>query len=314
MFWRAWRRWTAVLVLGLAAASGWAQPASAPAQSEGSGEVQPVPALSGRVVDLAQVLTPVQLTTLTDQLAELEQRTGAQVAVLTLDSTLPEDITDYTQRVADQWKLGRAQIGDGVLIVLAVKDRRVRIAVAKTLEGAVPDLEAKRVISQAMAPRFQGGNYAAGLRAGVDRLGALIAHEGLPSPASGPDSGVDGGGSPWWVPALMAAVVVSSILRALFGRKAGAALTGGAAGVVTGLVTGSWGLALGIGLVAAVAALVFGAATVLRGLTGGRRGPVIWGSGGWGSGGSWGGGGGGGGGWRSGGGGDFGGGGASGNW
>lgn len=313
MFLRAWRLWAAVLLLGLAAATGWAQPASGSSSAKGSGELQPVPALSGRVVDLAEVLTPVQITALTTQLAELEQRTGAQVAVLALNSTLPEDITDYTQRVADQWKLGRAQIGDGVLIVLAVKDRRVRIAVAKTLEGAIPDLEAKRVISQAMAPRFQGGNYAAGLRAGVDRLGALIAHEGLPAPASGPDSGVDGGGSPWWVPALMAVVVVSSILRALFGRKAGAALTGGAAGVVTGLVTGSWGLALGIGVVAAVAALLFGAATMLRGLAGGRRGPVIWGSGGWGSGGSWGGGSGGGG-WRSGGGGDFGGGGASGNW
>ena len=277
--------------------------------------MQPVPALSGRVVDLAQVLTPVQAASLTEQLAELEQRTGAQVAVLTLDSTLPEDIADYTQRVADAWKLGRAEIGDGVLIVLAVKDRRVRIAVAKTLEGAIPDLEAKRVISQTMAPRFQGGNYPAGLRAGVERLGALIAHEDLPAPASGNGAGTDNGGSPWWVPGLMVAVVLSSILRALFGRKAGAALTGGAAGVVTGLMTGSWGLALGIGLAASVVALVFGAATVLRGLAGGRRGPVIWGSGGWGSGGSWGGGGGGGGGgWSSGGGGDFGGGGASGNW
>lgn len=307
---RFWRLWAVGLLLGLAAGAGWAQAASA---AEPSGDLQPVPALSGRVVDLTQVLTPVQAASLTEQLAELEQRTGAQVAVLTLDSTLPEDIADYTQRVADAWKLGRAEIGDGVLVVLAVKDRRVRIAVAKTLEGAIPDLEAKRVISQTMAPRFQGGNYPAGLRAGVERLGALIAHEDLPAPASGNGAGTDNGGSPWWVPGLMVAVVLSSILRALFGRKAGAALTGGAAGVVTGLMTGSWGLALGIGLAASVVALVFGAATVLRGLAGGRRGPVIWGSGGWGSGGSWGGGGGGGG-WSSGGGGDFGGGGASGNW
>lgn len=312
MFLRAWRLWAAALLLGLAT-TGWAQPASGPVTADGTTELQAVPPLSGRVVDLAQVLTPVQITALTTQLAELEQRTGAQVAVLTLDSTLPEDIADYTQRVADTWKLGRAQIGDGVLIVLAVKDRRVRIAVAKTLEGAIPDLEAKRVISQAMAPRFQGSNYAAGLRAGIDRLGALISQEGLPSPASGAHAGDDGGGSPWWVPALMVAVVLSSVLRAVFGRKAGAALTGGAAGAVTGLMTGRWGLALGIGLAATVVALVFGAATVLRGLAGGRRGPVIFGSGGWGSGGSWGGGGGGGG-WSSGGGGDFGGGGASGNW
>lgn len=312
MFLRAWRRWAVLLMFGLATSMGSAQTASGASAGQGGGEPQPVPALSGRVVDLAQVLTPVQITALNTQLAELEQRTGAQVAVLTVDSTLPEDIGDYTQRVADQWQLGRREIGDGVLIVLAVKDRRVRIAVAKALEGAIPDLEAKRVISQVMAPRFQGGNYATGLRTGVDRLGALIAKEGLPSPASDASVGDEGGGSPWWVPALMVALVLSSILRAVFGRKAGAALTGSAAGVVTGVMTGNWGMALGVGLVAAMVALVFGAATVLRNLAGGRHGPVIWGSGGWGSGGSWGGGGGSG--WRSGGGGDFGGGGASGNW
>lgn len=270
-----------------------------------------MPALGGRVVDTADTLTPVQVASLDQQLGELEQDTGAQVAILIVESTAPEDIADYTQRVADQWKLGRRDVGDGVLIVLAVKDRRVRIAVAKALEGAIPDLAAKRVITETMAPRFQGGDYAAGLRAGVARLGTLIRQEGLPAPASGAaTSGSNDQGQGWWFPALISVLALSSVLRAVFGRKGGAVLTGGAAGLVTGLVSGSWGLALGVGIAAAVAALVFGASSLLRGLSGSRRGPVIWGSGG----GGWGGGGGGGGGWHSGGGGDFGGGGASGNW
>lgn len=275
---------------------------------------QAVPALTGQVVDPAHVLAAAQADAIRQQLASLEARSGAQVAVLIVDSTLPEDITDYTQRVADEWKLGRAKIGDGVLIVVAVKDRRARIAVAKALEGAIPDLEARRIITQAMAPKFQSGDYAGGLQAGITRLSALILQEGLPAPegASGTGQGqeTDGGGAPWWLPALMGLLVVSSVSRSLFGRRTSAALTGTAAGAIAWVATSSVLLALGAALLAALFALVFGAASLLRGLAGGRQGgPVIFGSGlpgGWQ--------GGGGGGWRSGGGGDFGGGGASGNW
>jgi uncharacterized protein len=271
---------------------------------------QAVPALTAQVVDNAHVLDASQAASVTQQLAALEQRTGAQVAVLTVDSTLPEDIADYTQRVADEWKLGRAKVGDGVLIVVAVKDRRARIAVAKTLEGAIPDLEARRIITQAMAPKFQSGDYAGGLQAGIARLAALIQGEGLPTPASDNGQGAAQDGAPWWVPALMGLFVLSNVLRAFLGRRGSALLTGAAAGVVTMLTTGSWILGLAAALVAALFALLFGAASLLRGLGSGGRtsGPVIFGSG-------WPGGrGGGGGGWHSGGGGDFGGGGASGRW
>lgn len=298
------RFWAAALALALCAGFAWAA------------DVRPIPALTGPVVDQAQALTPADAAAITQQLAALESRTGAQIAVLLVPSTAPEDIVDYTQRVADQWKLGRAQIGDGVLIVVAVQDRKARIAVAKTLEGAIPDLEARRVIMQAMAPKFQSGNYAGGLQAGIGRLSALIAQEALPAPPSaseGGRGGPEGASSPWWVPALLVLFVLASVLRAVFGRRAGAALTGGAAAVATGLVSGSWALALGAGLLAAVLALVFGAAAILHGLQGrSGRGPVTWGSGGWSGAGSWGGRSGGS--WGSGGGGDFGGGGASGNW
>jgi len=298
-----WLRWWMVGVfLSLGLSHGHAQ------------DLLSVPALSDRVVDQAQALSTGEKAALTQQLAALEKRTGAQVAVLLVASTAPEDITDYTQRVGDAWKLGRAQIGDGVLVVVAVKDRKARIAVAKSLEGAIPDLEARRIIVQAMGPKFQSGDYAGGLQAAVQRMEGLIQGEGLPVPAS--EAGTASGqrpGSPWWVPALMVVFILANILRTFIGRRWGAGLTGLAAGLITGLVTGSWALALGACVVAGLLALVLGAASILRGLQSrGRGGPVSWGSGGWsGGGGSWGGGGGG---WSSGGGGDFGGGGASGKW
>lgn len=283
-----------------------------------AGAQQAVPALSGQVVDLTHTLDTEQAATVTRQLTALEQRTGAQVVVLLVESTLPEDITDYTQRVADVWKVGRASVGDGVLIVVAVKDRRARIAVAKTLEGAIPDLEARRIITQAMAPRFQAGDYAGGLRAGIERLGERIQSEGLPAP-DGPAGNEHPGqedSAPWWMAALMALVVVTNVLRAFLGRKGAAAVTGGVAGAIAWFATTSIAWVVGAALFGFLFALLFGAASLLHTLaSAGRspRGPVIFGSGF--PGGGWrGGGGSAGGGWRSGGGGDFGGGGASGNW
>ncbi len=89
----------------------------------------------------------------------MEAETGSQIVILLVETTAPEDIAAYAQRVADQWKIGRRDVGDGVLIVeRAWRDRRVRIEVAKTLEGAIPDLAASRIIEQAIVPAFRQGD------------------------------------------------------------------------------------------------------------------------------------------------------------
>ncbi|MCV5942358.1 TPM domain-containing protein, partial [Escherichia coli] len=80
------------------------------------------------------------------KLQALETELGSQIVVLMVPSTAPEDIASYAHRVADTWKIGRREVGDGLLIVVAKDDRRVRIEVAKALEGAIPDLMARRVI------------------------------------------------------------------------------------------------------------------------------------------------------------------------
>jgi uncharacterized protein len=284
-------------------------------------DLQPVPALTDRVIDQTGTLQSGQHQTLVAQLAALEREVGSQVVILLVRTTQPEDIAAYAQRVADTWKIGRRTVGDGLLIVVATQDRQVRIEVAKTLEGAIPDLMAKRVINEQITPAFRQGDHAGGLSSAVSVLGSLIKGEGLPAPdASGQGSGNrNASDSPdpmmWILLTVVMLPMFAKTIVGVFGRKLGPLLTGAGAGGVTWLMTASVavaGLAAAVGL---VVALVVGVLSFLspRVTRSSRHFPP---SGGWGGGGGWSSGGGssGGGGFSSGGGGDFGGGGASGSW
>ena len=90
----------------------------------GAGGVLPVPALSARVIDQTGTLTAEQVRALSDQLQALETQRGSQVVILMVPTTQPEDIAAYAQRVGDSWKIGRREVGDGLLIVVALQDRR----------------------------------------------------------------------------------------------------------------------------------------------------------------------------------------------
>ena len=274
--------------------------------------VQPLPALSARVMDQTATLDAASQAALEAKLAAFEQERGSQVVVLMVATTAPEDIADYTQRLGDAWKIGRANVGDGVLFVIAKDDRRLRIATAKTLEGAIPDLLARRIIDQAVTPAFRRGDYAGGIEAGVDQILARIRGEDLPMPEVSPASRASGDltGIDLLVFLAFAVPVVAAVLRGIFGNKLGTLLTGLGAGGLAYLLTAVFWIAVGAGLLGAVAALFMQHLPVSNG--GGRGGRGGYG-GPWGGGGS-GGVGGGGGGFSSGGGGNFGGGGASGGW
>lgn len=278
-------------------------------------DVLPVPALGARVVDQTATLSAPQREALERKLADFETQAGPQIVVLMVPSTAPEDIAAYAQRVADTWKIGRREVGDGVLVVVAKNDRRVRIEVAKALEGAIPDLAARQIIDRQMREAFRANDYAGGLNAAADALMARIRGEGLPAPegapatrsAAQPGFQLEEIGLFFFV----AIPVIGSVLGRVFGRKFGTLLTAGAAGGIAWWFTASVLIAVGAGIVALVLVAIFGLGSALRGL---RGGPHI---GGWGGGGGFSGGGGfggGGGGFSSGGGGDFGGGGASGDW
>lgn len=293
------------VVLGLSTA--WAQ------------ALVPVPPLTARVMDQTGSLAAADVAALEQQLQTFEQQRGTQIVVLVLPSTAPEDITDFTQRLGDAWKIGRREVGDGLLLVVALNDRRLRIAPAKSLEGAVPDLAAQRIIDQVIAPAFRQGDVAGGLRAGLSHLQARIEGEALPLPEPGAPRQADG--VDWLdlaVLFIVAVPLVATVLRRLLGQRLGALAAGGAAGVLAWSMTGLLWLGVIAGLIGLMTALFMQALpspAVRRSQRGGRGGDFPgWGRGHGGHGG-WGGAGGlGGGGFSSGGGGNFGGGGASGSW
>ncbi|OOG58334.1 hypothetical protein B0E49_03780, partial [Polaromonas sp. C04] len=211
-----------------------------------------MPALTAHVIDSTGTLDAGQKQALEAKLAALEQSKGSQVVVLMVGTTQPEDIASYANRVGNTWKIGRKGVGDGLLLIVAKDDHRVRIEVAKTLEGAIPDLAASQIIEQAITPAFRQGDYADGLNAGVDQIIALINGEPLPAPAPRRAAGSGPGGFQWTDLAIFlffAVPIAGSVARSVFGRKLGALLTGAGVGVLALLATSSL-------LIAGLAALV----------------------------------------------------------
>lgn len=293
---RVWR-WLVSAVCG-----GWLLAAPALAQL-------PVPTLSAHVMDTTATLKPEQIAQLEAKLTAFEQSKGTQMVFLLVPTTEPEDIASYANRVANTWKVGRKDVGDGLLLIVAKNDRKVRIEIAKTLEGAIPDLAAKRIIDQAITPRFKAGDFAGGLDGAADQLMARVTGEGLPEPpAAGSGQAAGFEWTDFAIFAFFAIPVIGAVARSILGSKLGALATGGVVGGIALLVTSSL-LIAGLAGVAALIYALFSSFSIGQALKGGLGS----GMGGW-HGGSGGSGGFGGGGFSSGGGGDFGGGGASGDW
>ena len=218
--------------------------------------LQPIPPLSARVIDQTATLTEPQRRALEDKLAAFERERGSQVVVLLLRSTAPEDITDYTQRLGDAWKIGRKAIGDGVLLVVAKDDRTLRIATAKAVEGAIPDLIAHRIIDGAITPRFKQGDFYAGLDAGVDQILARLKGEELPLP---PAQAAAGQGVHWEELLIfigLAAPVITRVLRGILGRVLGSLAATAIVGGIAWSFTGSIFIALAAALLAGVMGLL----------------------------------------------------------
>lgn len=279
------------------------------AQAQG---LLPVPPLSGHVIDQTGTLSAAQQQTLDAKLTALEAKKGAQVVVVMVPTTQPEDIASYANRIGGAWKIGRKGVGDGALVIVAKNDRKVRIDVAQTLQGAVPDLAASGIIDDVMTPRFKQGDFAGGLDAGVDQLAARISGEPLPAvrAARGPGSQGVQGDFDWSTLAVFlffGVMVVGRVARGIFGARLGPLMVGIGTAAIAFFATAS----VLLGILAGIAALIFTLVSGASGLTSLGNGRGGFGGGGFGGGF---GGGGFGGGFSSGGGGDFNGGGASGSW
>lgn len=276
-----------------------------------------VPPLTGRVVDQASLLSPEQRQRIETQLAALEKQTGDQLAVLTVDSLDGDPIEDFANKTGRAWALGQKGKNNGVILLVAKQDRKMRIEVGYGLEPELTDLQTNIIQTQIIIPHFKQGDFGGGIEAGVDALVTTLQGKPLAAPAAEQPEG-NGGGSrsfpgflifalfalgPFILNAIRSGswIVYVVVLPILF-------FLGSIVSTVVGLV------AAGVWLV------LFPILRMVLPRTpssGGFRGPGGWwmgGPGGWGGGGGRGGWGGGGGGGFSGGGGSFGGGGSSSSW
>ncbi|HEX6637748.1 MAG TPA: TPM domain-containing protein [Steroidobacteraceae bacterium] len=269
-------------------------------------QVVALPPLEARVTDLTGTLTAGQQSALEEKLAALERSKGAQVAVLILPTTQPEDIAQFGIRLAEAWKIGREAPDDGAIFIIAKDDRAMRVEVGRGLEGALTDITVSRILNDTVVPLFRAGDFAGGISAGTDQIIRVV--EGEPLPAADGAWGKRGTTEFPWMAVLIAGAVVANVLRLFIGRGAGAAVAGLGGGAVVYWISAQLLQAIGAGIGIVLFALFFGFGS---GFGHGRRGGRVfrdWGGGGFGGGGF-----GGGGGFR-GGGGSFGGGGASARW
>lgn len=185
-----------------------------------------IPQLSGRVLDRTATLNAEQQRQLTEKLAALEQESGAQIAVLIVPTTGDDSIEQYAVRAFETWKLGRKDVDDGILVVVAKDDRAMRIEVGYGLEGVVTDTRASRIIREQMAPRFAQGDFAGGLHGAVEQLALLVRTGELPAPQGQPSGeSSDSSGESWGVGLLESLVLlVILVFKAVPGPIAGVAI------------------------------------------------------------------------------------------
>jgi uncharacterized protein len=302
------------VVLALQSAVAWADDA-----------LQTIPPLTARVTDTTGTLSAPDKQSLEAELAALEQRKGSQVAVLMVPTTQPEDIAQYSLRVVEAWKLGRKNVDDGALLIVAKNDHRVRIEVGRGLEGAIPDAAVARIIREYITPKFRAGDFHGGIDDAIGAMTKLIDGEPLPPPLTDERARRRGGDGGSFFNSLIAIFFAAIWLRTMFGRVPSAP-RGGLVGLICGgigfLFTGLLGAAIGAGFIGLLIGALggggggfasrggwggFGGGGFGGGLGGGGFGGGGLGGGGFGGGGFGGGG-------FSGGGGGFAGGGASGSW
>jgi uncharacterized protein len=276
-----------------------------------------VPPLRGRVNDYAGMLPADSARALEERLKQFERETTNQIVILTVPGLEGDALEDFSIRVAESWKIGQKGVANGAILIIAQKERKIRIEVGYGFEGVLPDAIVSRIIREVIAPRFKSSDYAGGIEAGIDSILKVTTGETLPAASRSQrrqSSGVSLALGALLMAALFALIIGITQRTVPHGAFGGA----GAAGITSAIGAASggpgfWLLAILTGAVIGGLSSYFvrknwGRAWTARG----SRGYEPWGGGGWGGGGfdsgDFGGSG------FSGGGGDFGGGGASGDW
>jgi len=296
-----------LILLGFIALCGWSQAALA--------QTLALPTLNTPVIDQSNTLSPSAIQQLDTQIRAIDAAGRAQMGVVLVPSTGNESVFGYAMRVAEQWQLGDADKDNGLLIVVAVQDRRLQILTGYGLEGVLPDAVVSRIIREDIRPAFRTGDYAGGLQASIKRMDSILQldpeiarQQAAEEQEQAYRDGARGDAFDNSMGFFMLLLIIGQFLRRMLGRLIAAVLVGGSGALVAWLA--GFGL-MGMGLAASLLFILIMAmgSNKSRGKRKGRSGVYVGGgslgglsSGGFSSGGF------------SGGGGGFGGGGASGSW
>lgn len=183
--------------------------------------LEALPTLNSRVVDKTNTLSAAEQGSLTKKLEAFESAKGSQIVVAIIPTTGDETIEQYGIRLAESWKIGREKVDDGILLIVAKNDRKLRIEVGYGLEGVVPDAIAKRIIENIILPEFRSGSFYAGINHGTDVLIDLVNGEPLP-PAISKKSNKKNKGLPIsgvWIVFVFVGLILQSLAVRLFGKK-----------------------------------------------------------------------------------------------
>ncbi|NUE67400.1 YgcG family protein [Snodgrassella sp. ESL0253] len=260
----------------------------------------PVPALTAPVMDTANMLQPDTREDLNGQLQAFSRERGSQIVVLTVPTIAPETPFDYATRVMNSWKPGRKGIDDGVLLLLVRDEHKTFLAPGRGLEGAIPDVYAKRILDDVLRPQLRANNADGGVRQAVDLLEKLIKGEKLPA-VQQPELQQTNSFTAMLIEAMFLVFIAGAFLKNIFGNTLGSAIVAFLVLTLGWYIGWNLFITIIIAIVSFVVTFIF-AGNVFIGGYNNNGNDDFWGRGG-GSGGGFGGGGGG-----------YGGGGASGNW
>jgi uncharacterized protein len=138
------------------------------------GQIRELPSLTALVIDQAHILSIEEKQAIEQKLSVIYKQAKAQIGVVIVPTTGQEDIFDYSMRVAEAWKLGSAKNDNGILITVAINDRRIQIVTGYGLEGVLPDIVLNRIIRQDISPEFQAGKFSQGLIAGIVQIENIL--------------------------------------------------------------------------------------------------------------------------------------------
>jgi hypothetical protein len=228
-----------------------------------------VPELRSPVMDTAQMMSPQARQELDQHLRQYSATTGSQIVVLTVPRIAPETPFDYATRVMQSWQLGRSEYNDGVLLLLVRDERKTHLAVGRGLEGAIPDVYAKRLLQDVLRPYLQKGKMDEGIRETVAQTEKLIAGERLPENTQRQNSNRDDfdldeilGMSVMW---LVFSTLLGGMFRGAFGARWSVWATGLVMFLISWLISGSLFIGLLLGVLAMVVAWLTGLGAFVSG-------------------------------------------------